>query len=329
MAVYTHLTDRQLERYARWFGLESLHEARGVPGGTINTIYSLKTADGRFILRLLENRSRTDARFEEALLRHLHGEGISVPRMLESPSHGGVISLGTRQHLSVFEWMPGRELAPFELQPEHAGQIGTYLARLHAATASLRRQRRNRFLPEHIDRKLGTCERYVAGDVPQEMRRHVGMLRRELDRFRWPTRVPLGIIHADLFVDNAFFKRGRLTGVLDFEMACSGPLIYDVAVALLDWAFERDRFVRPRARALLAGYQKERPLNVSERAALFPMCRFIATRYATTRFYDFEVTAIPEEDRTYKDYRHYVARLAALRTLGAAGLRELVNSTRS
>lgn len=327
MAVYTHLSERQLARYARWFGLGALRSARGVPGGTINTIYALETDEGRFILRLLEDRSLTDARFEEALLAHLDRAGIAVPKMLASPRHGGVVSLGSRQHLSIFEWMKGRELAPFELRPDHCHQIGRYIARLHHAALSLRRRRRNRFSPEHIDRKLSACERFVAGGAPQEMRQHISTLRRELELFRWPSRVPAGIIHSDLFVDNAFFSRGRLSGVLDFEMACNGPFIYDLAVALLDWCFEHDRLKRPRARALLAGYQTLRPLTVPERAGLFAMCRFIATRYATTRFYDFEVTALPEEDRTYKDYRHYMARLGALRSIGSRGLRELADRT--
>lgn len=327
MAVYTHLTEHQLQRYARWFGLGPVRRSRGVPGGTINTIYALETDEGRYILRVLEDRSTTDARFEEALLRHLARSGLEVPHMLDSPRHGGIISIGSRQHVSMFEWMKGRELAPFELEPGHCRQIGEYLARLHFVARSLRRRRRNRFSPEHIDRKLRTCERFVANGAPHDMRRHVASLRRELDRFRWPARVPVGIIHSDLFVDNAFFSRGNLSGVLDFEMACNGPFIYDVAVALLDWCFQHDRLLRPRARALLDGYQRLRPLTVPERAGLFSMSRFVATRYAATRFYDFEITAVPEEDRTYKDYRHYMSRLGALRSLGARGMRELADST--
>ncbi|MEM6531909.1 MAG: homoserine kinase [Myxococcota bacterium] len=327
MAVYTHLTRTQISRYARWFGLSEPTAVKGIAAGTINTIYALQCAEGRFILRLLENRSRTDARFEEALLLHLERAGLSVPSMLQSPRHGGVVTLSSRQHLSIFRWMPGRETAVFELEPHHAGQVGVFLGRMHAATQSFRRRRRNRFAPEYVDRFLSASERFVDGHSDQGMRRHIRSLRSELTRFQWPTRVPVGVIHADLFVDNAFFRRGKLSGVLDFEMACTSPLIYDVAASLMDWAFEKDRFVRPRARALLAGYQSERVFAAAEKRQLFAMCRYIATRYATSRFYDFEVSAHPDAERAYKDYRHYMLRLGALKSVGARGLRELVDST--
>ncbi|MEO1174585.1 MAG: phosphotransferase [Myxococcota bacterium] len=237
------------------------------------------------------------------------------------------MTLSSRQHLSIFRWMPGRELANFELEPDHAEQVGDFLARLHSTTQSIRRRRRNRFAPEYVDRFLVGCERYVDGHPDRQMGRDIRILRSELNRFRWPAHLPGGIIHADLFVDNVFFRRGRLSGVLDFEMACTSPLIYDVAGALMDWAFEKDRFIRSRAQALLHGYQAHRRLLSAEKRQLYSMCRYIATRYATSRFYDFEVSAHPDAERAYKDYRHYMMRLRALKNLGATGLRELLEQT--
>ncbi|MEL6546773.1 MAG: phosphotransferase, partial [Myxococcota bacterium] len=202
MAVYTHLNAGQIARYAGWFGFTA-DRFRGVPGGTINTIYALSSGKKKYILRLLENRSRTDALFEDALLCHLRAQGLSVPIMLNSSRYGRVVSLDARQHLSIFEWMPGREIAPFELQPQHTEQVGRYIGKLHRATPSLRRRRRNRFSPQHIDRKLSVCERFVRKAGSREMVKDAQILRRELERFQWPERLPAGIVHSDLFVDNA------------------------------------------------------------------------------------------------------------------------------
>ena len=66
MAVYTHLNDRALRAHLRPFRVGDLVEARGVAAGTIITIYDVSTTRGHYILRILENRSGTDARFEEA-----------------------------------------------------------------------------------------------------------------------------------------------------------------------------------------------------------------------------------------------------------------------
>ncbi|MEZ4273238.1 MAG: hypothetical protein R3C68_17920 [Myxococcota bacterium] len=71
MAVYTHLSDQAIRRHMRHFRVGEVVRAKGVAAGTINTIYDVTTTRGHFILRILEGRSTTDARYEEALLSHL------------------------------------------------------------------------------------------------------------------------------------------------------------------------------------------------------------------------------------------------------------------
>lgn len=321
MAVYTHLTERALRQHLRPFQLGELIEARGVSAGTINTIYEVSTTRGRFILRILEDRAPNDSRFEEALLHHLAERGLLVPRMMDAGKLGRVISITPRQQLSVFQYVPGREIGVFEVRPEHARQVGEFLAAMHHVTRGFRRRRRNRFDPPRIAAILELC---VSGITESAQVRDLRVLALELVRHHFPAELPRGIIHSDLFVDNVRFIRGKLAGVLDFEMSCAGPLAYDIAVAIVDWAFLRDHFVAERARALVAGYQAVRPLTPAERGSLYELCRFAATRFATTRFYDFEVRSRREAQRRYKDYRHFLTRLAALRELGPQGFRDQV-----
>src|SRR6185436_11792830 len=107
--------------------------------GTINTIYDVSTTRGRFILRILENRSPKDAEFEEALLVHLRERGLTVPRMVGAGKRGRVISIAPRQHLSVFQFLPGREIGVFEVRPEHCRQVGEFLGTMHMAARGLKR----------------------------------------------------------------------------------------------------------------------------------------------------------------------------------------------
>ena len=44
-----------------------------------------------------------------------------------------------------------------------------------------------------------------------------------------------GIIHGDLFVDNAIFKDDKLTCVFDFSDSCNGDFLFDLAVVALSW----------------------------------------------------------------------------------------------
>ena len=72
----------------------------------------------------------------------------------------------------------------------------------------------------------------------------------------WPTDLPAGVIHADLFPDNVFFLGDKLSGLIDFYFACNDFYAYDVATCLNAWCFEKDHaFNLTKGTALLAGYQ--------------------------------------------------------------------------
>lgn len=318
MAVYTPLNDRTLREHLRAFRVGDLIEARGVSAGTINTIYDVNTTRGRYILRILEDRSQRDARFEEALLLRLAERNLTVPQMISAGRRGHIVPITPRQQLSVFRYLPGRELGVFEVRPEHVRQVGEFLAGMHAAALGLRRQRRNRFTPERVIPIVDRCAEALHGTV---VARDLRRLQTELFRHSWPRHLPRGIIHGDLFIDNVRFARGRLVGVLDFEMASNGPWAYDLAVTLCDWSFEHDRLLLPLAASLIAGYQEVRALRPVERDNLFELCRFAATRFAVTRIHDFEVQVRPDAQRLYKDYRHFMGRLRSLKAVGPRAFR--------
>ncbi len=44
-----------------------------------------------------------------------------------------------------------------------------------------------------------------------------------------------GIIHGDLFLDNALFKGDNLSCVIDFSEACNGDFLFDLAVVAVSW----------------------------------------------------------------------------------------------
>lgn len=313
MAVYTHLSESELRRYIQVFSVGELIEARGISAGTINTIYEINTTHGRFILRILEGRTRSDARFEEELIVHLTNNALKVPKMMGVSKGGHVVSINPRQQLSIFEYLPGREVGVFEVTDEHCTQVGRFLSDMHVACRDLGRRRRNRFDLERLMEILVNCEQV---NDSEEISAELSLIRRQFEEHKPPKHLPKGIVHGDLFIDNVRFSHGELCGVLDFEMASTGALSYDIAVALCDWAFSQNQLVPSRARALVAGYVENRRLTPAEKKALFGLCLFAATRFELTRIHDFEVMVTPDADRLYKDYRHFKDRLQSLQAMG-------------
>jgi homoserine kinase type II len=185
--------------------------------------------------------------------------------------------------------------------------VGASLAALHLAGQDYAPTRRNALGPDGwrplLDRTRDRADEVARG------------LAAELDAAltailaAWPSGLPVGHIHADLFPDNVFFLDGRLSGLIDFYFAATDLLAYDVAVCLNAWCFEPDFSLNvTKARAMLAAYEAKRPLSQPERAALPVLCQGAAIRFLLTRLYDW-VNTPPGAMVTRKDPIEYLRRL--------------------
>lgn len=311
--------ERALRNHLRAFRVGELVASRGVSGGVLGMLYEINTTRGRYVMRLLDGRMPADARFEEALLKHLEDRGFPVAPLIKG-RHDVSVPIAKAAELSLFHPVPGRALAAFEVTAEHARQVGVFLAAMHIATRNFRRVRRSRGTPALVAR---TVERLLKRTLPDEVDRDTRALGLELVRHLTQRRMPRGVVHGDLLIDHARFTQGELCTVLGFGAAANGMLAWDLAVALCDWGFAYDKLVTDRAAALIEGYESVRELEPSERGGLFDLTRFAATRSAVLHIEAFE--APPRQSMLrYRDYRHYLRRLDALRSLGAQHFRDKI-----
>ena len=56
---------------------------------------------------------------------------------------------------------------------------------------------------------------------------------------KWPSHLPKGIIHGDLFPDNVFFLNNKVSGVIDFYFSCVDIKIYEIAIVINAWCFDQ------------------------------------------------------------------------------------------
>jgi Ser/Thr protein kinase RdoA (MazF antagonist) len=95
-------------------------------------------------------------------------------------------------------------------------------------------------------------------------------------------RLPVGAVHGGLRPERALFIGERCSAVLPSGLACSGPLLLDLAETAVGWMFGAEGPV-PALRAILSGYQALRRLVEEEREALYPTLRFAAAIEAARR----------------------------------------------
>jgi len=284
MAVYTEVPDEELRAFIADYAIGEVISCKGVAEGVENSNFALRTDTGTFFLTLYEKRvAPADLPFFIALMEHLAAAGIACPTPIKARDGVALRRLCGRP-AAIVSFLDG--LSPRRIHPFHCTGVGGALARLHLAGASFGQQRRNDLSVAGWRRYLEAC-RTRAHEVRPGLAEELAQELAELER-SWPEALPTGIIHADLFPDNIFFRGEAVSGIIDFYFACTDFLAYDLAVCLNAWCFESDgSFNVTKARLLLASYQGVRPLAAAELAALPLLARGSALRFLLTRLYDW------------------------------------------
>ncbi len=284
MAVYTTVSDDELTEFLNRYDLGEVLAFKGIAEGVENSNFLLQTEHGNHILTLYEKRvAPEDLPYFLALMRHLSAKGVDCPLPIAACDGSALQSLCGRP-AAIISFLEG--LWPRRIHPFHCRELGEGLARMHLAGADFGMTRPNNLSIDGWRPLLEAC-----GPRSDEVRPALfGELNEELGKLEseWPEELPQGVIHADLFPDNVFFRNERLTGFIDFYFACNDALAYDLAVCLNAWCFEPDgSFNITKAQQLLAGYGAVRPLDERELTALPLLCRGAALRFLLTRLFDW------------------------------------------
>ena len=319
MAVYTEVSDDALAAFLEAYDIGRMVAFRGIAEGVENSNYALRTTAGDFILTLYEKRvDPAELPWFLGLMDHLARQGLSCPRPVPGRDGNKLRPLCGRQ-AAITTFLPG--VWPRRVRVEHCRPVGVALGALHLAGCGYAPTRANALGPAAWAPLRARC-----GDGADAVRPGLGA---ELDTAlaailaAWPSGLPIGHIHADLFPDNVFFLDGALSGLIDFYFAATDLLAYDVAVCLNAWCFETYGALNvTKSRALLDGYQSLRALTDAERAALPVLCQGAAIRFLLTRLFDW-VNTPPGALVTRKDPLEYLRRLRfhlSARDAGAYGL---------
>ncbi|MDF1565394.1 MAG: phosphotransferase [Deltaproteobacteria bacterium] len=323
MAVHTPLQATEIAAFLEAAGLEGAHleASEGVAEGSIHTTYRLRHAGRTRYLRRYEGTPIGEVEYELALLRHLAprlAAGVAEPLHLpEVVVHrdGRLFRELAGAPAALFEAVPGGPRQPATLGPPELRSLGALLARLHLASAGFAGRRSNPYGGATVEGWLRALEAEApGGEVGEALPR----IRRALERGREAVTLPAGeaplVGHGDLFPDNLHWEGGRITGVLDFEMACDLPREWDLAVGLLIFCWTDAGPDAAGARALLEGYGRAPGADPDRlRGAL----HFVAARYALSRIRDFARSPLAGDRLVQKDWRELDRCLRHLEAIGA------------
>ena len=287
MAVYTDITDAELEAFLGEFDLGEALSCKGIAEGVENSNFLVETTQGRFILTIYERRVReAELPFFLGLMQWLarHGYPCAEPM---AGRDGRLYRMLRGKPAALVGFLNG--LSVRRPSVAHCREAGEGLAWLHLASDGFPIRRDNdlgqaAWAP--LFAGLGSAADGLKPGLAAVIDKDLGSL-----AAGWPRGLPAGVVHADFFPDNVFFQNGAFAAAIDFYFACDDFLAYDIAVALNAWCFEADgSFNVTCARAFIAGYERRRALEPAERAALPVLAWGAAMRFFLTRLNDWGST---------------------------------------
>ena len=144
-------------------------------------------------------------------MTNLNKSGFKCPVPILNKKNNAITQFKNKK-LMIVSFIEGK--AKDILNPENCRSIGRETAKMHEITKNFTIKRKNdlsilswRKLFESIkDRSIK-----IHIDLPKLIETNLIDVEKN-----WPKNLPQGIIHADLFSDNIFFKQDNFSGIIDF-----------------------------------------------------------------------------------------------------------------
>lgn len=269
MAYYTNISLSDANTILDLYGLGHADKITPVGHGITNSNYLLTLSPKsqtpqKLILKISNDKSLPQLIAEQKILLLLH--------QLNYPY--SVIPFRTLLHSPVYEWnhlhgvlYPFKEGSVTQPSPSVCSSIGAALGQLHSLSImhphlspgnfQLRSATDVGFFPERI---LATKNNPL---YPQDFKDALKDLISPDDEKLYQEVAPMlptGLLHGDLYFDNALFVGNRLNAILDFEQSGRGFFIYDIGVSITGTCLMKGDVDVALLKSFLQGYQQHRTL---------------------------------------------------------------------
>ena len=287
MAIYTKISSKDILLIEKNYNLGKIIHFKGIKKGIENTNYLLKTKDKKFILTLFERRvHKKDLPFFMNLMDKLSKYKINCPKPQKNKRGSFLIKIKNKT-ASIVSFVEGKD--KLKLNPKNCYEIGKNVAKLHRASKKIKLYRKNSLSlkdwPKLLNR-IGNQSKIISPNLSSLMKNSFLQIKN-----KWPKNLTYGIIHADLFIDNIFFKKNKFHGYIDFYFACNDFLMYEIAICINALCFDKKNnkfiFNKKKSKNLIKGYSKIRKFSDKEKKYLNVLCKGAALRYLLTRTYDY------------------------------------------
>ena len=283
MAVYSQINEKDLILFLAEYEIGSLINYEGILEGIENTNYKITTSQNKYILTIFEKRTNTeDLPFFINLKNHLAKKKFKCPTPIKNKKGSNMGKINGKTCVLI-SFLDGEKKN--NITENICNEVGEVLSKLHNETKDFNETRENSMNYNQWEVIFSKCKLSSSGAYSYLM----PIIEKELSYLKnnWPKNLPKGIIHADVFKDNVFFKNNKFSGLIDFYFSCNDYLAYDIALTINAWCFDKKiKFEINKFQSMINGYEINRKLESDEKKNLSILSRGASIRILLTRLHD-------------------------------------------
>ena len=308
MAIYTKLDKEKISSILSNYKLGSIKKFEGIKEGIENTNYSLETEKGKYILTIYEKRvNKEDLPFFSEIMLGLSKKKFICPEPIRNKENKYISDFENKKFMIV-SCLEGKSKK--NLSPSDCKIVGRESARLHEITKNFHFKRENdlsiKSWRKIFDQVKDKCNK-IHPDLPKLIEGNLADVEKD-----WPSNLPCGIIHADLFNDNIFFKNSKFSGFIDFYFSCNDFYAFEIAICFNALCFEGVKenlsFNVTKAKKFIEGYNEVRKISDEEKKSIKVLSQGAALRFLLTRVFDY-INIVDDAVVKIKDPIEYLKRL--------------------
>ncbi len=322
MTIQPPLLDKEeLAQIAAEFGVGKPAAGSGVIPRWGNRRYIIENAKVRYELRLKSIEEEFELRRELDLLSYLEKHDFASPRVIADLRGRQFVEKGG-YCLVLYKVAIGDYLDEESFELKQVNSAGYLIGQLHALGRSYKKTIDNRYGFDRIFELYAGVRRRM----PSYFKKIVRTLDEETEYLGnyLETKLPKGIIHGTIHKDGMIFSGDNIVSIGDFDAACRGKYVFDLATAVNAMCFTEGIYSLDRFEALMAGYESVRTLSLAEWDSFPNELRFAALRFAVIRLTEFFAAERDEAERINEDFRKFFDRLRVLRREKEGGMEGLL-----
>jgi homoserine kinase type II len=315
------LDKKALTDIAAEYGLGKIGPSSGPIPSWGNKRYLLDVAKTVYELQVRSLEDEFDLRRELELLGFLEKHTFPSPRPV-ADRRGRHFLEREGHYLVLYKTAGGRTPTPATLNLKAVNSLGRGLGQLHIVGRGYKKAIDNRFGFERIFEAYAQVRRRI----PPYFKKIIRTMDEETEYLGnyLETKLPKGIIHGTVHCYGLLQKGDDVVSIGDFDAACRGKYVFDLATAVNAACFVDGSYVLERFESMMAGYESLRTLSLAEWDSFPNELRFAALRFAVTRLCEFFDGETDETGRINDDFREYLDRLRVLRREKEGGMEGLL-----